>query len=238
MQNRYGANARTGRVVTLWRHDAGFCDGIRFGKRLLVMKGRSRLLCLPMKRRMTTMITRTLTLALATTALLAMTAAAQETPAPDAKPAAAPDAKAPVMFENFDAMDTDKDGKVTQAEIDAWRAARFAEADADKDGFLSKEELVAMRLKEIEARMMKGAERMVGKLDADKDGKLSPAELPASRMDGRVFDLADADNDGSVTKEELADAMKWLDDKKGHKGKKGGKGHGGHGEDVWGWGWN
>ena len=180
--------------------------------------------------RKTTALT-SLTLAALVAAGLSTAVLAQEQPAP-------PPAGEDVPMFLFDKIDADKDGKITQAEVDAFKAARFAEADADKDGFLSKEELVAMRLKEIEARMMKGAERMVGKLDADKDGKLSPAELPASRMDGRVFDLADADNDGSVTKEELADAMKWLDDKKGHKGKKGGKGHGGHGEDVWGWGWN
>ena len=43
------------------------------------------------------------------------------------------------MMPSFDvpAMDADKDGKVTQAEMDSYRAGRTAAIDANSDGFLS-----------------------------------------------------------------------------------------------------
>ena len=43
------------------------------------------------------------------------------------------------MMPSFDvpAMDADKDGKVTQAEMDSYHAGRTAAIDANSDGFLS-----------------------------------------------------------------------------------------------------
>lgn len=40
----------------------------------------------------------------------------------------------------FQAMDTNKDNVVTEAEIRAWAAARFPMSDANKDGFISRAE--------------------------------------------------------------------------------------------------
>ena len=71
------------------------------------------------------------------------------------------------MFQQFD---TDGDGAITKAEIDAAAAARFAEADADKDGKLSAEELAA-----------RGPAQMFDRLDADKDGTLTAEELADAR---------------------------------------------------------
>ena len=58
----------------------------------------------------------------------------------------------PMPLANFDEMDADKDGKVTQEEVTAFLTARATEADADKDGKISVEELVAMREKAEAAR--------------------------------------------------------------------------------------
>ncbi len=47
--------------------------------------------------------------------------------------------------DRFAAMDTDGDGQITQAELDAHAAARFASADSDGDGFLTTDEMQAQR---------------------------------------------------------------------------------------------
>jgi Ca2+-binding EF-hand superfamily protein len=39
-------------------------------------------------------------------------------------------------------FDTDKDGAVALAEVDAWRTTRYAKLDADKDGKLTKDEML------------------------------------------------------------------------------------------------
>jgi hypothetical protein len=49
------------------------------------------------------------------------------------------------MKQRMDRMDTDKDGKISQAEFRAGAEARFDRADANKDGKLTPEERRAMR---------------------------------------------------------------------------------------------
>lgn len=147
-------------------------------------------------------------------------------------PMDAPGPMGPMMLTQFDAMDADKDGKVTQAEMDAFRAARFAEADADKDGLLNSDEMAAMHLKQMQARMP----QMMARMDANNDGKLSPEEMPGAQRGPRMFDMLDADNDGAVTKDEMQAAQDWMQDRGGKRG--GRMGHGNHGcGDGGGW-WN
>jgi len=79
----------------------------------------------------------------------------------------------------FDKLDLNKDGYVTQDEVQQTRDARrgemkqkfderFTEADANKDGQLS--------LDEVQQKMPRLAERF-GTLDKDKNGMLSKEEL-------------------------------------------------------------
>ncbi|MEL6317581.1 MAG: hypothetical protein AAFR16_08085 [Pseudomonadota bacterium] len=103
------------------------------------------------------------------------------------------------MERRFDEVDADGDGSVTRAEIDAWRAARFERIDANGDGALDAEELVRDRLR-------RRAERRIRRLDQNEDGVLQPNEMP-DRM-GRLFDRADLDENGAVTKTELRLARK------------------------------
>ncbi|MDP4034191.1 MAG: EF-hand domain-containing protein [Pseudorhodobacter sp.] len=72
---------------------------------------------------------------------------------------------------DFAAIDADKDGKITQAEIDAFRAARTAAIDTDGDGKLSAAE---MTTRPMPARMFE-------RLDTDKDGAISEAEITAAK---------------------------------------------------------
>lgn len=123
----------------------------------------------------------------------------------------------------FAKMDTNGDGKITKEEREASRAARldarFASLDADKNGQISKTEFAAGH----EGRMdgdrrgpgkpdggphMHGAHMrgpgggmmgggMGGRADADKDGTLTRDEYMAGPL--AMFDKADANKDGTVT---------------------------------------
>ncbi len=118
---------------------------------------------------------------------------------------------------NFEQLDTNSDGEVTQAEMDAHRNARFASADTNGDGALSKEEMLARAQEGSEDRMTRRIDRMIDRLDANNDGKLSQEEMQA-RGEGRrgdMFERLDTDNSGGISKEEFEQA------KANRKGKRG-----------------
>lgn len=104
---------------------------------------------------------------------------------------------------DFAEVDTDKDGRLSEAELAAHRAARFARADANGDGFLTREELASA----IQERMADRIDRMAGHVivakDDDGDGKLSEAEMAPGEGAGRMFGRADADGDGFLSPGEL-----------------------------------
>jgi Ca2+-binding EF-hand superfamily protein len=133
------------------------------------------------------------------------------------------------MLERFEAMDADKDGKVTEAEIAAYHAARFAAADADGNGSLSAEELTAMQLARMQDRMADRSARMIERLDANADGQLSAEEMAKMGERKSPFERADADGDGGVTMEEARAAVE-----KGAKRGKHGRGEG-RGDRGWWW---
>ena len=111
------------------------------------------------------------------------------------------------MLENFD---TDGDGRLTQAEIDAARAERFAGFDADGDGRLTLEEYERLWLDAMRERMVDGFQRldndgdavvtteefvapfatMVSRMDRNEDGVLSAEDRPR-----RFFDDDDDGDD-------------------------------------------
>ena len=136
---------------------------------------------------------------------------------------------------DFAALDADKDGKVTKAEMEAFRAARVAEVDANKDGLLSGDELAAMHLKMMTERANTMAAQMVAKLDTDGDKLLSASELAARPGPERMFEMVDTDNDGAITQAE-ADAAKQKMQERGGRGGKGHHGRGHHGGGFWGFG--
>ena len=128
----------------------------------------------------------------------------------------------------FQTVDADKDGKVTEAELDAYRAAESKAVDANSDGKLSVEELTSAQLAKLTARATDMATKMVERMDTDGDNALSAAELISRPMPAMLFDKADTDSDGAVTMAEL-DAMQAR--MAAHHGKKG-RGKEGH-QSVW-----
>ena len=133
----------------------------------------------------------------------------------------------PMFDMDFAAMDADNDGKVTEAEINAFRAAQSAAIDTDGDGLLSAEELAAMHIKAATARASERAARMIQNLDTDGDGKLSAAEMAVRPMPARMFQRLDTDGDGAISEAEFAAAKNRMDQSRGEM--RGGKHRGHHG---------
>ncbi len=119
-----------------------------------------------------------------------------------------------MLTQMFDAVDTDKDGKVTLAELQAHRKAEFASADTNGDGALSAEELSAHMLARMQAQMAERSQAMLDNMDNDGNGSLSEDEMgqgPGERHFARI----DTDNDGAISKVEAEGAMQHRN-KRGH----------------------
>ena len=122
---------------------------------------------------------------------------------------------------NFDAIDADKDGKITAEEFAAFRMAEFAKADTNADGQINVEELAARRIAEAAERAPDMAAKMIERMDENSDGQLSAEEIEQGPRAPSMFERADENGDGAISKDE-AEAMK---DKMGHRhGKHGRKG--------------
>ena len=132
---------------------------------------------------------------------------------------------------SFAELDTDGDGTLSEAELQAPMAERFAAADADGDGNLTAEEIVAMAEGRRADRMAERAERMIARFDANEDGVLSAEELATPPAPQSAFERLDADGDGTISEEEFAAAgERGGDRQRGRDGRGEGRGEGhGHG---------
>ncbi|MFS4582528.1 EF-hand domain-containing protein [Phaeobacter sp. C3_T13_0] len=124
---------------------------------------------------------------------------------------------------SFEEMDSNGDGQITKSEMEGLRAARFAEADADGDGQLTLGEMEAA----AQARAKTRAAKMLERMDANNDGSLSLEELPKPRRMGKMFDRVDANDDGAISKEEFETAQAKFRDRRGagHKSRDGAHGN-------------
>lgn len=140
------------------------------------------------------------------------------------------------MFD-FATLDADKDGKVTKAEIEAQKAARFEQADTNKDGKLSAEEIAVARDAMIAKRKADRMAQMIARMDTDGDGMISMAEMPTPPNADEMFDRVDTDKDGAISQAEADAAKEMMQDRMGKRGDRDGHGKGrgegkeGHGHD-------
>ena len=111
--------------------------------------------------------------------------------------AAAAPAAAHRGLQMFNRADTDKDGKITKAEFDAARNARFAGIDANGDGTLEISELRAWG----RAWPSRFRDARFKALDGDSNGKIGVEEYVAQRK--AMFAMIDANKDGTVDKAEF-----------------------------------
>jgi Ca2+-binding EF-hand superfamily protein len=108
------------------------------------------------------------------------------------------------------AADTNGDGKISKEEMSAAHSTRveerFARLDLDKDGFVTSEEL--KQAKETRHGDLRGKlEERFKTADANGDGQISLDEAQANlpRV-AEKFSEIDADQNGSLTREELRNA--------------------------------
>lgn len=100
--------------------------------------------------------------------------------------------------QRFERLDTDSSGGVTFIEFQAPMLERFNEADADDNGLISAEEITEAL---DSRRAERAANRMIDRFDIDGDEQVSADEL--MRMQEKMFALADRDDSGEVTQDEL-----------------------------------
>ena len=97
----------------------------------------------------------------------------------------------------FETFDTNKDDKVTSAEVETFRKDRLARFDTDKNGKLSLTEYQALWADAMRQRMVDRFQA----LDDDGDASVSPREFGAPLS--RVIERLDRNGDGQVTRDEL-----------------------------------
>ncbi|MEZ5911538.1 MAG: EF-hand domain-containing protein [Paracoccaceae bacterium] len=132
------------------------------------------------------------------------------------------------MMPDFEALDTDGDGKVTEAEFQAHRRMMIEAADADGDGTISATELADHMEAQMQARKAERMGQMLQRMDGDGDGKVSIDEMLNGPRQGPIARL-DADGDGALSAEEYAAAGARMAQRggEGARGHGHGRGHGG-----------
>jgi Ca2+-binding EF-hand superfamily protein len=127
-----------------------------------------------------------------------------------------PEGRGEMLLQMFDTIDADKDGKLTEAEIEAHRAADFAAADTNSDKVLSAEELTVQHLARMTKMATDRTAKMIERMDDNGDGTLSAEEMTQTVEEQR-FARLDRDEDGAISKAEAEDAgERFMERRKKH----------------------
>ena len=103
----------------------------------------------------------------------------------------------------WERYDTNEDGKITQAEIDANRTEWHGKFDADKNGTLSLKEFEALWLEARRREMVREFQRF------DKDGDAGLTLDEYKKPLSRFVENQDRNGDGALTKEDRR--KRWRD---------------------------
>jgi len=138
------------------------------------------------------------------------------TPVMAADPAAKADASNPSAY--FDSLDKNKDGNLDPTEAQAVPGLQqsFSKYDHNRNGTLGKDEfaeaLSAVRAAQASSAGAAGstadASRQFDSLDKNTDGKLDPSELAAVPGVQQNFSKYDHDRNGTLGKDEFAEALR------------------------------
>jgi Ca2+-binding EF-hand superfamily protein len=116
----------------------------------------------------------------------------------------------------FGEVDTNKDGKISLAELTASRETWLTRIDTNKDGVASQAEIDASFQAGRQEHLQKRFERD----DANKDGRVTRDE---SHMPSAWFERADSNKDGALTLAELSSAKPPSMQRDPHAGKPAGR---------------
>ena len=106
----------------------------------------------------------------------------------------------------LESYDSNEDGKLTQAEIDAVRAERHTRFDSDNDGSLTLQEYEALWLDAMRERMVDRFQSH----DDDGDGRVTAEEF--GERFSRMVARRDRDGDGEITREDFRRDRRGRDD--------------------------
>lgn len=110
---------------------------------------------------------------------------------------------------DFATLDTDGSGEITEDDLATLRYNRFNEMDADGNGSIDEAEFMAGAKAKSEER----AAKMFARLDADGDGQLNQDTLANAGKRGfhaQMIERFDADGSGGISEEEFADLKKRM----------------------------
>jgi Ca2+-binding EF-hand superfamily protein len=125
-------------------------------------------------------------------------------------------AQGPRLAEMFAGIDADSNGKVTQEELAAHRAAIFAASDSNGDGTLNSDELAARQLARFTESLPERTARMLERQDDNGDGTLSVDEMSEGPMEDH-FARIDSDNDGAISQAEAEAAAEGHGERRGKR---------------------
>lgn len=97
----------------------------------------------------------------------------------------------------IDRFDADKDGRVTQEEVDRYRSDRLSRFDADGDQQLTLDEYAELWADAMRERMVRRFQRH----DRDGDGRVTVAEFSA--QSGDTVRMRDRDRDGALSEDDF-----------------------------------
>jgi Ca2+-binding EF-hand superfamily protein len=109
----------------------------------------------------------------------------------------------------FEQIDSDKDGKISLAELTTSRESWLTQVDTNKDGVATQAEIDAS----MASKRKEHQQKMFERDDANKDGRLTREE---TRLPSAWFEKADANKDGALTLAELGNAHNHAGAKQGH----------------------
>jgi Ca2+-binding EF-hand superfamily protein len=119
------------------------------------------------------------------------------------------------METKFQSMDTNGDGKVSADEQAAAATSKFERMDANGDGKVTAAEMDSAHEKMAgkgKHEKMSSSEK-IKMMDTNGDGSISSEEFTASSK--TMFDKADANGDGYLTKQEMKSGMEKMKESKG-----------------------